>query len=457
MLAWLRINLSPVTELVLSALRINSNQEMDRENILMNRAIFLAMVSLSLTYLGQEAARGEDASPPASSALAPVALPSNVGELLAPGSRRYMPGFRMGAFVVQPEADAALTYDDNIYATPADKKGDMITKFDAKVEVGSDWSRHAIGFYAGGGGSFYSQRDSENQGYMNLGVAGLLDIQRDFWIKGYAKYNIGYEDRGSGQSTLRFDEPIQVQTSAGNILAHKQFNRFWLETGAAIQHLGYGNGSIDGVTYDQSFRDGNIYNLLTRSGYEFSPKTSIFIEANGNSREFAERSYAGDDYKALAGIRHELTRLVYGEVAAGYMHFDSRGGLSDLDTWSYRGQLRWDATPLMALALVGLRDVGSPTNISSPSNTIDSSVGIRADYAFRRDITLTAAAGMSWIEYIDITRSDVTTKLSTGAEYQFRPRLSLWANYSFTHLDSDAEPAVDYDKNVIMLGMRARY
>jgi hypothetical protein len=386
------------------------------------------------------------------------AVPSNMDALLAPGTRRYTPGIRMGSFIVLPQADASVVYDDNILADNANRQSDTITKANGSVDVVSDWSRHALEFYAGGGGSLYADNDDENQGYGNVGFAGLLDVHRGFWIRGFGRYAIAPEARGFGESTAGFDEPIMIQTAQGNLIAHREFNRLWLELGGGAQRLVYDDAKLAGVTVDQSFRDGRIYNGLARIGYEVSPRTSFFIESAAAARNFTDDRFAGDQYSGSLGFRYELTRLVSGELAVGYMHFDSSGGLSDSDTWSYRGHLAWDPTPLTSLSFVGSRDLGTPTlDVGGASNTVDSSVGIRADYALRRDVTLTAGIGLGWLEFVDINRTDTYLKFTTGAEYQFRSSLSLWANYAYSQSEADAAAAADYDKNMVMFGLRAKY
>ncbi len=401
-------------------------------------------------------AHAEDA-PGAGEGEAGPTLPGNVNDLLAPESRRFTPGIRMGAFIIQPKADVSAGYDDNVFARPSGHKADTFANTNAEIQVISDWSRHTVEFYAGAGGSFYEKYDGENQTYANVGAAGFLDIQRGLWIKADGKYGIADEQRGYGKSTLQFDEPIETHTLEGNILAHKQFNRLWAEFGGGIQHRDFSDAQIGGVTIDQSFRDGTIFTAVGRTGYEVSPKTSGFVESSFFKRDFQDSQFEGDGYTALAGVRHEVTRLVVGEAAVGYLHFGSTGQLSDIDTWTYRGKLSWGATPLMTIALVGERNIGFPTNIAGASNTIDSTIGIRADYALRRDLTLTAGGGYGWLDYVDVDRSDSYFRLTAGAEYQFWSKLSLWANYAFTQYDSDIEPNVDYEKNVVMVGLRARY
>lgn len=384
-------------------------------------------------------------------------LPSNMNELLMPMSRRYTPGIWMGAFVAQPRAELSTVFDDNVFSSQADKKADVIKKVDTRVTVISDWKRHAVELYAAGGASFYNEYESEDESYANFGAIGLIDIKRGVWIKGSARYHFDNEPRGLGESTLAFDEPVRTQIIEGGLLMHAQLNRLWAEAGGGIKRQDYSSGQIGGVSFDQSFRNGTTYTALGRLGYEVTNKTSVFAEGSVSTRKFADDRLDGDEYRAVAGIRHELTRLVYGEAAAGYLHFASSGGLQDFDSWVYRGQLRWDTTPLISVAIVGSVDIGSPIDIIGVSNTIESTMGVRVDYALRRNATLTAGFGYGQADYVDIDRLDDYLKATLGAEYEFRPSLSLWTNYAYTHAVTELTSSGSYDKNVIMVGLRARY
>lgn len=387
-----------------------------------------------------------------------VYLPTNTSALLAPGSRRYSPGIRMGSFLVLPEASASLVYDDNVFATPRDTDSDVYTNVDARVGVVSNWSRHALEFYAGGGGNFYSDFTSENVGYGDVGIAGRLDIQRGFYVKAFGEYHYGFEARGSGESFQNFLEPVETQTVAGGVLAHKQFNRLWGEVGGVIRDEEFFDAKTVLGEIDQSFRDGTVSEGTARLGYEVSPRTSLFAEASYDTRDYEDSRVDGEGYKVGVGARYELTRITSAEAAIGYRYYDpDSAAFDEIDDWYYRAQLRWDVSPLITVALVGSRDVGSPSQDGAGSNRVNSEIGTRVDYAFRRDVTLNAGLAFGAAEYIDSGRDDQYVRVAAGADYWFRPWLSFWANYSYLDYDSDVSPTIDYDKSVVSVGFRTQY
>jgi hypothetical protein len=390
------------------------------------------------------------------------AMAQSMGELLAAGSRQASQGIRIGAFTLLPSAATSIVYDDNVFAQPANERGDRYTNVDAEVAVISNWSRHALELYAGGGGNFYDDFTSEDKGYAKAGVSGRVDVRSDLWLVLYAKYAFGFEARGAGESFqalgASFAEPIETQTFGGGVLIHKAFNRLWLEIAGSGRRQTYFDAKLTGGgTADQSFRDGTVEDAVARAGYEFSPRTSAFLESVYEKRDFEDNRFDSDGYRLLAGVRYELTRLINAEIAVGYMHHDTTGSLNDIDTWTFRTQVRYEVTPLFTAAVVGARDAGAPSQFGTGSNRVETEIGVRGDYAIRRDVMLTAGAGLGWVDYVDATREDEYWRLTTGVAYQMRPWLSLWANYSYLNYDANVAPTIDYEKSLLFAGLSAQY
>jgi hypothetical protein len=425
-------------------------------------ATSMVAVCIAAVSSGNALAQADQPIPAAPVRLAPIPanLATNMRELLAPGDRRDGEGIRAGGFTYLPRVSASSLYDNNIFATPSNREGDVYMNMDGQLGIVSNWSRHALEFYFGGGGNRYLDHTSETTGYANAGVAGRLDVRRDLWLTSYGRYQYGFEPRGFGESFQPFERPIKTQTLDGGMLVHKSFNRLWSELSTSARRQEFSSGELtDGTHVEQSFRDGTINDVRSRLGYEFSPRTSAFLESAYEWRNYDDSRFDSTGYKLLTGLRYEFTRLVNAEVAVGYLHHNSDGILDDIDTWAYRAQLRYDITPLVAAEIVGSRDVGSPSmdlGIAA-SNRVDSEFAVRVDYAIRRQVTLMVGAGLGWVDYVDTTRRDNYVRITTGLEYEFRPSLSLWANYSFLTYDSNLVPTIDYDKSVFSVGVVTRY
>lgn len=425
-------------------------------------ALTTSLIALSVAS-GPAAAQNAAPQTRPTQTVTPPSLATSMGELFAAGVRRDGVGINAGSFTFLPRISASTVHDNNVYASPSNRQGDTYVNMDGQLGIVSNWSRHALEFYIGGGGNRYFDLKDESKGYANAGVAGRLDVTRDLWLTGYGKYRLGFEPRGSGESFQQFKEPITTQTADGGVLVHRAFNRLWGELSSSIRHQWFSNAELlvgnQFQEVDQSFRDGTVKDARARLGYEFSPKTSAFVEATREWREYDDSRFDGQGYKFMSGLRYEFTRLVNAEVAAGYMYQDTAGILDDIDSWAFRAQLRYDITPLLRAEIVGSRDISAPSMDlgTAASNRIESEIGVRADYALRRDLTLTVGAGYGWVEYVDTNRDDNYVRLTSGLEYQFRPSLSLWANYSFLTYESNQVPSIDYDKSVFSVGVVTRY
>ncbi|MGQ0456073.1 MAG: outer membrane beta-barrel protein [Hyphomicrobium sp.] len=388
-------------------------------------------------------------------------VPQSMGAILAPGVIGYAAGVRMGSFIVYPTASATVSFDDNVFNRSSNRESDVVTSLNAQIATVSDWSRHGLELHASGGTNVHSDFSSEDVSYGNVGGSAVIDVFKDLWFRISGDYSPGFERRGTGESFSSLAEPIDLDTYGGRVVIHKQFNRLWLEGDVSATRTTYDDARVrvGGVVQivDQSFRSGTTYDFSARAGYEFSPKTSVFLEGGYNRREFEDIVFDSDGHHASAGLRYEFTRLLDAEFAVGYLNSSSKSGLDDVDTWTYRANLAYHLTPLMVVSIVGTRGLTSPSQISTDSNRVLTDVGLRWNYAIKRDVTVNAGFGLSTVDYIDNDRNEDTIYLTTGASYQFRPWLSLWANYLYETLETDSSLDDDYSKNVISAGVSARY
>jgi hypothetical protein len=385
-------------------------------------------------------------------------IPSNMSQLLSPGSLRHSPGVRVGSFILQSSANAAIVYDDNVYATPEAGEADASLSVDAAVSAVSNWSNHALEFYASGGANFYSNLDSENSSFGNVGIAGRVDIVRGFYVKAFGNFSRAVEPRGSGESFQPLLEPIETETSSAGILVHKHFNRLWGELGVTMSEAEFFDARVALGTIDQSFRNGTQQEASVRLGYDVSPKTALFVEGFYDIRDYEDDRVDGEGFKFGTGVRYELTRVTSAEAAIGHRFFGpGTATFTEIESWYFRSQLRWDVSPLMTIAVVGSRDVGAPSQDGTGSNRINTEIGVRGDYAIKRNVTLFAGLGRGSVEYVDTGRNDEYLKIAAGAEYLFQPWLSLWSHYSHTDYSANTTPTIDYTKSVFSVGVRARY
>ena len=87
-------------------------------------------------------------------------------------------GIRAGSFFIFPSISLSGTYDSNAFATNDNEDSDVGAILAPRVDVNSNWSRHALNFSAGAVGAAWAEY-SEND-YLDAFAAstGRLDITR---------------------------------------------------------------------------------------------------------------------------------------------------------------------------------------------------------------------------------------------------------------------------------------
>lgn len=365
-------------------------------------------------------------------------------------------GIRVGGFLLLGSVGTAVTFDDNVFASSARDEEDPYYNASSDARLLSQWSRHRLDFVVGGDGDFYGSESGENRGYFHTGVSGELEVLHDLSLFGYAKYRTGKEERGTGDSFLLFDAPIEYGAFDAGVSVQKQFNRLWTTFGGSFRSEDYEDARFRADTFDQDFRDSETYDIFTQLGYDLSIKTSIYAEAGYTRADYGNDFFDGDGYRLLGGVKYELNQLVTADVAAGFLRHDyDSTEVGDLDTFTYRGQVFWSPTPLLDVAFVGARDVGI-SSFAGASSRLSSKAGIRVDYAFWRNLRLTGLASHEWIDYDTLDAEDRAFELGAGAEYFFNPRWSV----SVDVLHRDYESAIsdaDYERDRVTVGSKWRY
>jgi hypothetical protein len=363
--------------------------------------------------------------------------------------------------MIFPSATSSLSYDDNVFARSENLESDLSTVLNASLGLTSNWSQHALSLSAAAGTNLHARIDSEDTSSASVGGSALIDVYHDLTVRLNANTGFGFEPRGSGESFQNLLKPLDTRNFGSGAVVHKQFNRLWVEGGVSVSHTEFGGASVGGgaggPTADQSFRSGSTYEYTGRTGYEISPKTSVYLEGGFNRREFGDIVFNGEGQRELIGMRYEFTRLVNADAAVGHFQSSSSGGLNDVDSWTYRANVGWSVTPLMNIALAGSRDLTSPSKLEGNSNRILSDIGLSLGYAFKRDINLSLGITSSWVDYMDTTRTEDSLSVAVGISYQYRPWLSITGQYLYQDLQSNAVPNVDFSKSVYSAGISAHY
>jgi hypothetical protein len=381
----------------------------------------------------------------------------------------YRPiGVPVGSFIFYPELRTSLSYDSNITASGSDPKSDWIFVVKPIAQLQSDWLRHYLAFDAFyESGNYFKYSDGDYQNY-SFGTQGRLDISRDTYVSGYARYLHGHELPGDGETDTDIALPLPFDRTTAGVKFDNRFNRMWTVAAFDFQDTEYAD-TLDGAPTFQDYRDGQTYTAWGRIGYDISPLTSVFVGASYAWGEFDDTDFNGKQYTVTTGLKFEPSRLMRGEAFVGYKSWTSDSGdLDDVSGVTYGVNLAWFVTPLVTMTFTGNQTVDSSNYTPGPpyddtligSSVLTSNAGVRVDYEFRRNILLGSWFAYQNQDYGDYPRDDDKYTYGASLTYLINRYWTAGLQYTYTDFSSNfngINGVEDYTRNVVMGNLKLAY
>lgn len=424
-----------------------------------------------------------DANPYAPTRLAVPRLPSGVGRRgaspyyvpLDPPSdaplirRRPLPdeapfdpiGIQVGAFNVKPAIELTGGYDTNPartqIATPS-----WYSVVSPELKFNSNWARHEFTGELRGSYYTYEELPSENRPNLDSKLTGRIDVTRDSRVDLETKYLIGTDNPGSPNIQAGLAKLPIFQTFGGATGFGHRFNRLDVSLKGGAERTVYQDSVFtDGSTASNEDRNYNRFNAQLRGGYEVSPGVKPFAELGADRRVhdletdffgFQRNSVGG---YAKAGSTFELTRIIAGEIAVGWLerHYQDPN-LRKLAGLTLDGSLTWVVSALTTAKLIAVTRADE-SRVPGVSGAFTREVTLQVDHAFRRWLIATGKLVYGNDDYVGSDRDDNRYSASAAIIYKLTRELWLKSEYRHEWLRSSVAGA-NYDADVILVGLRAQ-
>ncbi len=368
------------------------------------------------------------------------------------------PGMQLGGFRLHPSLTFYDGYDDNVFRTDTNALDSFLVTINPSLTLASNWGEHEFDIDADLTQYLYRNTRDENHTNFDVGGGGRLHVA-DGWIAdGRASYTATHELRTS------VDLPLAAITPARYTILHADADivhargRLSIRAGGRYDEYNFDPTKLVGGTLlDNTDRDRHAYQGYVQGGYEFSPGYSAFLRASYNHRKYTlpqdrngiDRN--SDGYAIDAGVDMLLTRLIEGNVFAGYSVQRYNAPLGQVGGLDYGLNLTWYPTQLLTVRLNGQRTIGETTIANAAAND-EKTISGEISYAFRRDVSLRVDAGYISDRYSGSGRSDETVQAGAGAKYVTNEYMSWDLHYQYSRRRSPLA-AYQYSDNTIMLGI----
>jgi hypothetical protein len=367
-------------------------------------------------------------------------------------------GVRAGGFLIFPKIELGTTYDDNVFATENDKKGDFIFQILPTITAQSDFSRHQLRFSAGADIGRYADQTSEN--YIDYFVTGggRFDVTGDSSLSANLAYRQLHEDRGDPDSPSTASEPIEFARTNAELAYQQRFNRVTARVGIGAENENYDDvASISGVTLDQDIRDRWAYSATGQVGYDLYPGYQPFLRFTYTRTEYDKGNPKpnSDNYEAVVGTNFDLTNLLTGEIFIGYLarSYDE-DDYSNFSGLAYGMKLDYAVTQLTSIN--GNISRGVEEGFSTTPNPRDrTTFQISVNHELLRNVVLSALAEYQNDDYQNSNQQEDFYLLQAGATYNINRNYYLRGTYSYSTRDSNL-PGSDYERNLFLLRLGAQ-
>ncbi|MEQ9590682.1 MAG: outer membrane beta-barrel protein [Parvibaculaceae bacterium] len=368
-------------------------------------------------------------------------------------------GIRAGSFMLYPELELGVTYDDNVFGTQNNTDSDIYYGVSPSVSIESDFGRHELNFNGYTDSRFYSSDTSEDRFDWGVAADGIVDVSQFTQIQANVGYDELTEDRTSTNRVAGGIEPTEYDVFNAGITLNQRFNRLTASVGARYTDNDYkDDAAIGGGVIDQDFRDHEKLVIPVRLSYDVSPDTSIFVAGSYNTREYDQQPPAvavnrdSNGYDVGIGAAFDFTNLIRGEAFVGYLEQEyDQVGFQKVDGIDFGLNGEWYASELTTVT-AGINRTVEESSSAGSSGHLDTTYEVGIAHELQRNIILTADASYLDVEFEGITRDDETISAGVGVQYLVNRNAELELGYDYTSRDSSAI-GQDYDKSVVGLSL----
>ena len=359
-------------------------------------------------------------------------------------------GIRAGAFIIQPSITVGESYDSNMFLEDSGVTDTFLTTIAPSSTIESNWNRHALRLEAGSEFGFFSHDSDDDYIDYNVGLSGVLDITRRAHIDGGFAYTHGHEARGTVDVPGTATEPVEFDGFSGDILGEVSTGRFRFQAFANAEDLNFEDVSlIGGGVSNEDDRDrfewggGVEVGYSVRSGYEAFIRGSYLVTDYDDALDDDGVDRDSTGYRVLGGLKVDLTRLIEASVGVGYyQRFYDDSSHDDESGFAMDAAVNWLVTPITTISFSASGNI-EETTLTGASGAATTSGEIGVSHELRRNLTLQAFGGLTFIDYDGISRDDQIYSAGLGAEWKMTRRLTLSPSYAFQLRDSNAA-GLDY-------------
>lgn len=342
---------------------------------------------------------------------------------------------QFGAFDVTPYAQSKLAYDDNIYATDANKVADGVVTISGDVRATSTWARHYLSLNGSIDATRGLTKTANDVTPYDASASGRLDIGSQSRLSLVGDYGRAYEPRGSFADTMTDGRRLAYQKLETQAEISRNAGRFKIDAGATLDSFHYLQRKDDGAEISEAFRNYRVWRTDARLSYAVASGISTYAEASYNwaiyPHQIDQIVRDSQGWAIVGGLDFGVTRLVRGRIGAGLEHQTYKdSAYPNISGLTFSGQLQWSPSRLVTWTAAANRTI-ERSPVVNVAGIQQSAYSLRADYELRRNVIVAGTSGYTIDKFVAGDRAQKDFQLGAEIKWLANRRLHFTMNTDY--------------------------
>lgn len=351
-------------------------------------------------------------------------------------------GVTLGGFTVQPSLTGSVGFTGNVRQSTVPVSS-PIAVLSPRVIVQSNWSINSLRLDAGGNFVRYLDSSDRNENGWHAGVEGRLDPTPDLSLNLGARTARMFDNQFSGTGNPVTGSALPSQATLLRGLAQYQFTRVRLAGTADYTILNYlPVQTLSGTELSRDTYDRHIARVTAHGEYGVRPDLGLFVQATYSDTGYriplspVQANRDSTEWRVLAGTSFDVTALVRGSLAVGYIDRRYTSGLyNGVKGLSFNGKVEWFPTPLTTATFAFRRDIEDST-IAGASGYFNTGLSAVIDHEFLRNLIVSLAGDVERDDFRGIGASSSIFRATFTARYMINRNLRLEWTGGYRRRDS---------------------
>lgn len=352
----------------------------------------------------------------------------------------------IGPLFARSSLSIAGGYESNVFNRP-DARSDAVLSVVPRLSMEADLPRHELSLAVISSFRRFARRQTENSEEFALQVKGQFDLASRQAIMASVQLSREIEPRSSAGSVANADEPVGFRRLTAELGARLELGSLRLVPQAEYRRVNYSPLELAGDgEASQAFRDTRTVQGKLAIEYDFTGFLSAFVAGTASDTDStdapAQQRRDSCNYSVLAGVRGDLSPVIFGEVGMGYQSRNyTLPRYRDFAGIAFRLDLQWYVTPLLTLRFQAAQTFENSGN-PQVAGILSDKATISAYYDPLRNLRLSAWGSVDYNRYREAGTQAWRKSARIQAQYLVNRAVSIGAYAAILRQEVRGQPIV---------------